>query len=68
MNSIWYIRMPCRISGIVIFPEYQGNGYAHIMVGMLIDILIESGCKSVQLFVVEINIPAIKHIINRKEV
>lgn len=50
------------------FPEYQGNGYAHIMVGMLIDILIESGCKSVQLFVVEINIPAIKHIINRKEV
>lgn len=50
----------CEISRIVIAPEYQGNGYAHIMVGKLIDILSETGFHSVHLFVVKSNIPAVE--------
>ena len=50
----------CEISRIVISPEYQGNGYAKIMVGKLIEKLGENGCKSVHLYVVKSNIPAVE--------
>ncbi len=50
----------CEISRIVIAPEYQGKGYARIMVGKLIDILTEKGFESVHLFVVKSNIPAVE--------
>ncbi|MDE6101934.1 MAG: GNAT family N-acetyltransferase [Ruminococcus sp.] len=50
----------CEISRIVISPEYQGNGYAKIMVGKLIEKLAENGCKSVHLFVVKSNVPAVE--------
>lgn len=50
----------CEISRIVISPEYQGNGYARIMVGKLIEILTGNGCNSVHLFVVKSNVPAVE--------
>ncbi|MDE5621013.1 MAG: GNAT family N-acetyltransferase [Ruminococcus sp.] len=61
-NDFWKINdgTQCEISRIVIAPEYQGNGYARIMVGNLIDILSENGFESVHLFVVKSNIPAVE--------
>lgn len=50
----------CEISRIVISPEYQGNGYARIMVAKLISVLAEKGFKYVHLFVVKRNIPAVE--------
>ncbi len=61
-SDFWKINdgTQCEISRIVIAPEYQGKGYARIMVGNFINVLAENGCKSVHLFVVKSNIPAVE--------
>lgn len=50
----------CEISRIVISPEYQGHGYARLMVDKLIEKLTGNGCNSIHLFVVKSNIPAVE--------
>ena len=61
-NDFWKINdgTQCEITRIVIAPEYQGNGYAKIMLEKLIETLVEKGCKSIHLFVAKSNIPALE--------